>query len=101
MQRRLPKRGFRVPFPVETAILNLSQLERFSDGTTVDEAALRAARLVQGGEVRIKVLAGGEITKKLTIHAHGFSAKAIEKIEKAGGKTVVVADPKPAEGAGA
>jgi large subunit ribosomal protein L15 len=95
IQRRLAKRGFRTPFPVETAILNLSQLERFANGATVDETALRGARLVQGTEVRIKVLAGGELTKKLTVHAHGFSAKAIEKIEKAGGKTVVVADPQP------
>jgi large subunit ribosomal protein L15 len=92
MQRRLAKRGFRVTFPIETAVLNVSQLERFADGTVVDEAALRAARLVQGRDVRIKVLAGGELTKKLTVHAHGFSAKAAEKIAQAKGTTVVIAD---------
>jgi|SRR5882672_2759635 len=92
MQRRLAKRGFRVPFPTETVILNVSQLERFADGATVDEAALREARLVQGRNVRIKVLSSGELTKKLTVHAHGFSAKAAEKIEQAKGKAVVIAD---------
>ena len=93
IQRRIAKRGFRVPFPIETVVLNLNQLERFADGTTVDEAALRAARLVQGRDVRIKILAGGELTKKLTVHAHGFSAKATEKIEQAKGKAVVIAEP--------
>jgi large subunit ribosomal protein L15 len=92
MQRRIAKRGFRVPFPTETVILNVSQLERFANGATVDEAALREARLVQGRNVRIKVLSSGELTKKLTVHAHGFSAKAAEKIEQAKGKAVVIAD---------
>jgi large subunit ribosomal protein L15 len=101
MQRRLPKRGFRTPFPVETTVLNLSQLDRFAAGATVDEAALRNARLVQGTDVRIKVLAGGELTKKLTVHAHAFSAKALEKIEAAGGKAVVIAEPMPAAEASA
>jgi large subunit ribosomal protein L15 len=92
MQRRIAKRGFRVPFPTETVVLNVSQLERFANGATVDEAALREARLVQGRDVRIKILASGELTKKLTVHAHGFSAKAAEKIEQAKGKAVVIAD---------
>ena len=48
IQRRVAKRGFRVPFPVETAMLNVSQLERFADGANVDETALRAARLGSG-----------------------------------------------------
>lgn len=98
MQRRLPKRGFRVPFATEAVVLNVSQLERFADGSTVDEAALRAARLVQGRDVQIKILAGGELTKKLTVHAHGFSAKAAEKIQAAGGKPVVIAE-QPAQSA--
>ncbi len=92
MQRRVAKRGFRQPFPVETAILNVGQLERFPDGATVDETALRAARLVQGKDVRIKVLATGELTKQLVVHAHGFSAKAAQKIERAKGKAVVIAE---------
>jgi large subunit ribosomal protein L15 len=92
MQRRLPKRGFNVPFPIETVVLNVGQLERFADGGSVDEAGLRGARLVQGRDVLIKVLGDGELTKKLTVHAHKFSAKAAEKIERAGGKAVVIAD---------
>lgn len=92
MQRRLPKRGFRVPFPVVTVVVNLGQLERFSAGSVVDEVALRAARLVQGRDVRIKILGEGDLTKKLTVHAHGFSAKAREKIEAAKGAVVVIPD---------
>lgn len=97
IQRRLAKRGFRVPFPVETVVVNVAQLERFDDGATVDVEALRTARLVQGRDVRVKVLGEGELTKKLTVHAHGFSASAAEKIAAAKGSTVVIADP-PAQG---
>ena len=63
MQRRLPKRGFNVPFPIETVVLNVGQLERFAEGGTVDEAGLRVARLVQGRDVLIKVLGDGELTR--------------------------------------
>jgi large subunit ribosomal protein L15 len=90
LQRRLPKRGFRVPFPIKTVALNLSDLERFAAGATVDEAALRTARLVQGVDVRIKILGEGELSKKLVIHAHGFSKSALSKIENVGGQAVVV-----------
>lgn len=90
IQRRLPKRGFNVPFPVETVTVNVGDLERFKAGEAVTEEALRAARLVQGRDVRIKVLGDGEIAKKLTVSAHAFSASAKEKIEKAGGTIVVL-----------
>jgi len=100
MQRRLPKRGFRVPFPFKTVAINVSDLERFDAGSSVDEAALRSARLVQGRGVRIKILGDGELTKKLEISAHGFSKSALAKIEKAGGKAVVIAQkPTSAESA--
>jgi len=101
IQRRLPKRGFNVPFPVVTVALNLGDLERFTAGTTVNEVALRAARLVQGRDVRIKILGDGELTKKLTIEAHAFSASASEKIAKAGGKAVVIDNTVPAKTAAA
>jgi large subunit ribosomal protein L15 len=101
IQRRLPKRGFNVPFPTITVALNLADLERFDAGATVNEAALRAARLVQGRDVKIKILGDGELTKKLTIEAHAFSASASEKIAKAGGKAVVIDDSKPAKTASA
>lgn len=90
LQRRLPKRGFRVPFPVQVAIVNVGDLERFDAGATIDEAALRAARLVQGRDVVIKILGNGELTKKLTVSAHAFSKSASEKITSAGGTATVI-----------
>ncbi len=90
IQRRLPKRGFRRPFPIDVIPVNLGDLQEFAAGTNVDEAFLREARLVQGTRKLIKVLGDGEFTKKLTIHAHSFSKSALEKIEAAGGKAVVV-----------
>jgi large subunit ribosomal protein L15 len=90
IQRRLPKRGFRRPFPVDVIPVNLGDLQEVAAGTNVDETFLRDARLVQGTRKLIKVLGDGEFTKKLTIHAHSFSKSALEKIEAAGGKAVVV-----------
>jgi large subunit ribosomal protein L15 len=91
IQRRLPKRGFAVPFPVRTQAINVGALERFKNNAEVSEEALRGARLVRGGQVRIKILGEGELTKKLTVHAYGFSKSALAKIEKAGGRAVVIA----------
>jgi large subunit ribosomal protein L15 len=90
IQRRLPKRGFRVPFPRLVVTVNVSELDRFEDGATVDEAALKAARLVQKRGATIKLLGDGELEKKLTVSAHEFSAGAKAKIEKAGGSIVVL-----------
>jgi large subunit ribosomal protein L15 len=97
IQRRLPKRGFRVPFPVRGVAVNVGDLERFDTGATVDEKALRDARLVQGRDVRVKILGEGELKKKLTVSAHAFSESAKQKIEKAGGKVVVLPAPGQAE----
>lgn len=90
IQRRLPKRGFRVPFPTRTVTVSIADLERFDANSVVDEAVLRDARLVQGQDVRIKVLSDGELTKALTVKVHGFSNAAVEKIQQAGGKAVFV-----------
>lgn len=90
IQRRLPKRGFRVPFPIETVAINVAMLERFESGADVTEALLRDSRLVQGRNVQIKFLGDGELTKKLKVSAHKFSKSAREKIEKAGGSVVVL-----------
>jgi large subunit ribosomal protein L15 len=90
MQRRLPKRGFRVPFPIKVVAINVGDLDGFVAGSTVDEIALRAARLVQGRGVQIKILGDGELSKKLTVIAHKFSSSAKEAIEKAGGKAVLL-----------
>lgn len=84
--RRIPKRGFNNnAFKTRYAVVNLSDLERFADGTSVDEVILREAGLVRGVIDGVKVLGNGEITRKLTVVAAKFSAAAKEKIEKAGG----------------
>jgi large subunit ribosomal protein L15 len=93
MQRRLPKRGFRVPFPIETIAINVSDLERFDKGATVDEEALRGARLVQRRDVKIKILGDGDLTKALKVSAHSFSKSALEKIQKVGGEAIVLRPP--------
>ena len=90
LARRLPKRGFTPPFPVRLAEVNVGDLEGFDAGAAVDEKALRARGLVKGRIERIKVLGHGDLKKKLTISAHAFSKSAVEKIEKAGGKAVLL-----------
>jgi large subunit ribosomal protein L15 len=90
LQRRLPKRGFRNPFPKITAEVNVGDLEVFAAGATVDEDALLAHGLVRGRFDRIKVLGTGELTKSVTVSAHAFSKSAAAKIQKAGGKVVLV-----------
>ena len=91
LQRRLPKRGFHNPFRVEMSVVNLGQLETFAAGTEVTPAALIAHGFVSGKNRRVKILGDGDLTKALTIKAHGFSAKAKEKIEGAGGKAELIA----------
>jgi large subunit ribosomal protein L15 len=88
--RRMPKRGFNnANFAIRHTPVNLEALNRFEDGATVDEAALRGAGLANGGKL-IKILGGGELKKKLTVKAHAFSASARAKIEKLGGTCEVV-----------
>ena len=87
LYRKLPKRGFKNRFAVNYAIVNVSDLNRFEDGAVVDLGALMAAKLVRKELDGLKVLGGGELTKKLTVKATVFSAAAKEKIEAAGGKT--------------
>lgn len=94
IQRRLPKRGFRNPLADKVISINVGDLDRkFADGADVNAESLRAARLVPGQFDQIKVLGDGELTKKLTVTAHRFSKSATAKIEKAGGKAVVLAPP--------
>jgi len=97
IQRRLPKRGFNVPFPINTVGVNVGDLGRFAAGATVDEKALRDARLVQGRDVRIKVLGEGDLDKKLSVSAHAFSETAKLKIEAAGGTVIVIPTVETAE----
>jgi len=91
LARRLPKRGFTPPFPIRTAEINVGSLEAFAAGAKIDEAVLRKAGLVKGRIERIKILGQGELKKSVTVTAHAFSKSAVEKIEKAGGKAVVLA----------
>jgi large subunit ribosomal protein L15 len=85
--RRLPKRGFNnAAFKLRIAVVNLDDLNDFADGTTVDEAALRKEGLVRGTIDGVKILARGELTKKLVISGAKFSEAAKRKIEAAGGK---------------
>src|SRR5207237_5373387 len=85
LHRRLPKRGFTNIFKKEHAVVNLSDLERFDNGATVDEGALRKAGLIKGRADGIKVLGNGKLTKKLTVQATKFSESAKKQIEAAGG----------------
>ena len=85
LHRRLPKRGFTNIFKKEHHVVNLSDLERFDNGTTVDENAMRKAGLVKGRADGIKVLGNGKLTKKLNVHATKFSETAKKQIEAAGG----------------
>jgi large subunit ribosomal protein L15 len=90
IQRRLPKRGFINPFSSMTAEVNVGDLEVFAAGANVDEAALVARGLVKGRFDRIKILGDGELTKAVTVSADAFSKVAAQKIQKAGGKVVLV-----------
>ncbi len=98
--RRLPKRGFNPPFPVRTAEVNVGDLEAFAAGTNVDETTLRDHGLVKGRIDRIKVLGNGSLNRKVTVTAHAFSKSAVAKIEKAGGKAVVIPEHQAAEAPG-
>ena len=89
LYRKLPKRGFKNHFAVNYAIVNVSALDVFNDGDTVNLDALMAKGIIKKPLDGLKVLGNGEITKKLTVEASVFSASAKEKIEAAGGKTEV------------
>ena len=89
LHRRLPKRGFKNIFRKEYAIVNIGRLEQL-EGDDFD-----ASRLIELGVIKklgagLKVLGSGELTRKLTVHAHIFSKSALEKIQKAGGSGEVV-----------
>ena len=89
--RRIPKRGFNNErFATHHLAVNLDDLNQFDNGARVDETALRAAGLANGPGDGIKILGGGELTKKLTVSAHAFSASARTKIEAKGGTCEVV-----------
>ena len=91
LYRRLSKRGFNnYNFRTVYATVNVSDLERFADGTEVTKELLIEAGLVKKELDGIKVLGNGELTKKLTVKANKFSDSAKTKIENIGGKTEVI-----------
>ncbi|WP_066072355.1 50S ribosomal protein L15 [Neobacillus soli] len=88
--RRLPKRGFTNFARKEFAIVNLDTLNRFEEGTEVTPELLIESGVVSNEKAGIKILAKGNVEKKLTVKAHKFSSAAKEAIEAAGGNTEVI-----------
>jgi large subunit ribosomal protein L15 len=94
LSQRLPKLpGFKNPFHKTYAVVNLSKLSRFADGTKVDGALLAEAGLARPGE-EIKILGTGDLKRKLTVEAHSFSLSAREAIEARGGSVKVLGEPR-------
>jgi large subunit ribosomal protein L15 len=89
--RRIPKRGFTNLFRQEFQVVNLRDLERvFADGDTIGAAELAENGLIRSAAKPVKILATGEVTKKLVVKAHKFSGAARTKIEDAGGSCEVL-----------
>ena len=89
LSRRVPKRGFNNIFAKKIVSINVSSLNRFEDGATVDAKALVEIGLIKNGFDGVKILGNGEVTKKLNVSVNAYSDAAKEKIEAAGGKAEV------------
>ncbi len=95
--RRLPKRGFNnARHATRYLAVNIESLNRFEEGARVDETVLRDAGLANGRAAGIKILGTGDLTRKLTVTAHAFSASARAKIEAKGGACELIAIQKAA-----
>jgi large subunit ribosomal protein L15 len=93
--KKLPfRRGFTNPFRIEYQAVNLTVLERFDKDAEVTPQLLKEKGILRSLRKPVKILAAGDLTKKLTVHAHSFSATAKEKIEAAGGTTVELGERK-------
>ena len=90
LYRRLPKRGFKNRNTKEIIAINVDVLNRFEDGAEVTAESLLASGAISKIADGVKILGNGELTKKLTVQANAFSAKAAEKIEALGGKAEVI-----------
>jgi len=88
LSRRLPKRGFKNPFKKEIAVINVSQLRIFPEGSVVDAEALTARGLVKKGRDGVKLLGKGEISHPVTVKLGSISQSARAKIEAAGGSVI-------------
>ncbi|MFQ5450602.1 MAG: 50S ribosomal protein L15 [Nitrospinaceae bacterium] len=89
LQRRLPKRGFTNIFKKEYQIVNLGQLAVLAGEAPVTPEIMKAKGLIKKPE-SVKVLGQGDLTAAVTVHAQKFSKSAVDKIEKSGGKAVVI-----------
>jgi len=90
LYRRIPKRGFKCRNSKEIIAINVSDLERFEDGSTVSIATLIEEGIVKNPRDGVKLLGNGELTKKLTVKVNAASASAVAKIEALGGKVEVI-----------
>ncbi|NQU73370.1 MAG: 50S ribosomal protein L15 [Candidatus Omnitrophica bacterium] len=88
--RRIPKRGFTNKFKKAFQVVNVGDLNKFRKDAVVSKVELLQENLVKNPKISVKILGDGEITKPLTIKANNFSKTAVEKIEKAGGKTEII-----------
>ena len=86
LQRRIPKRGFNNIFAKEVVSVNIGSLNCFEDGSEVTVNTLMEAGVLKKSGDALKILANGELTKKLTVRANAFTEAAKAKIEAAGGK---------------
>ena len=88
--RRIPKRGFNnAEFRTTYSIVNVGDLDQFEAGTTIDESLLREKKVIRGISDGLKILANGELKKKISVTANKVSAGAREKIERAGGSVTL------------
>ena len=90
LYRRLPKRGFKNRNTKDIVAINVSALEKFEDGAVVSMEALVEKGVIKNPRDGVKILGNGDLTKKLTVQANGFSALAKEKIEAKGGSAEVI-----------
>lgn len=90
IHRRLPKRGFKNPFRKEYAVINVGRLDKL-EGDAFDPVRLKELGVIKKLKDGLKILGGGELTRKITVTAHLFSQSALEKIQAAGGKAEVIA----------
>ena len=101
--RRLPKRGFRQKAtgrPERAEIINVQQLNRFSEGERVTPELLKTRHLIADGSRSVKLLGDGTLTKRITIVVHRASESAAAKVRKAGGAVEFIENSKDAEGSG-
>lgn len=90
LYRRIPKRGFTNRNTKDIVSINITELNRFEDGTVVTIETLVENGVIKNPKDGVKILGNGELTKKLTVKANAFSASAAEKIQALGGTTEVI-----------